>query len=339
MTAIKEYQKLESGGLWRARPEDQKREVVLSFGDTSLVIRDRSNAPLTHWSLSAIERINPGKRPALFEPGLNSGENLEIDDDLMINAIEKVRMTIARRRPKQGRLRVTIFMLSLVGIVSTAAFWLPDALLQHTTKVLPDTKREDIGRHLLNEINKIAGETCNSRVGTRALAQFHQKLDPTQELENVLILPSSMRQSTLLPGNILLLSHTLVEDHDTPEVLAGYILSGIVQAQEIDPLVDFLSGTGTAATFGLLTTGEIELSSLRNFAQTLMKDSESFPSSESLMREFSRAQLSTKPYAFARDFSGETTLDLIEADPVRSTPQTPLIPDGDWVSIQSICEN
>ncbi|HEX9857058.1 MAG TPA: hypothetical protein VGA75_01800, partial [Paracoccaceae bacterium] len=61
MTALKKYQKLESPGLWRDTPDAQRREVVVNFGEASLVLSDpRNDSALSHWSLPAVERLNSG---------------------------------------------------------------------------------------------------------------------------------------------------------------------------------------------------------------------------------------------------------------------------------------
>ena len=54
MTAIKEFERLESLGLWRGLKDSQRREVVVSFGEATLVLSDINNRPITHWSLAAI---------------------------------------------------------------------------------------------------------------------------------------------------------------------------------------------------------------------------------------------------------------------------------------------
>jgi hypothetical protein len=38
MTAIKEFERLESLGLWRDLKDSQRREVVVSFGESTLVL-------------------------------------------------------------------------------------------------------------------------------------------------------------------------------------------------------------------------------------------------------------------------------------------------------------
>ena len=81
MTALKEYQRLEATGLWRETVEAQRREVVVSIGDATLVISDLQDRPLTHWSLAAIERHNPGENPAIFNPDGDPHETLELGAD------------------------------------------------------------------------------------------------------------------------------------------------------------------------------------------------------------------------------------------------------------------
>jgi len=40
MTALSKYDRLEATGLWRADPEAQRREVIVSIGNATLVIAD-----------------------------------------------------------------------------------------------------------------------------------------------------------------------------------------------------------------------------------------------------------------------------------------------------------
>ena len=89
MTALEEYQKLEATGLWRDVGDSQRREVLINLGNTSLIISTLSETALTHWSLAAVIRVNPGELPALYVPVEGSDESLEIADEDMIAAIEK----------------------------------------------------------------------------------------------------------------------------------------------------------------------------------------------------------------------------------------------------------
>jgi len=47
--------------------------------------------------------------------------------------------------------------------------------------------------------------------------------------------------------------------------------------------------------------------------------------------------LSLIPYAEAIDITGEGSLDLIEAEEIRTSPVKTSLPDANWVSLQNIC--
>jgi hypothetical protein len=49
------------------------------------------------------------------------------------------------------------------------------------------------------------------------------------------------------------------------------------------------------------------------------------------------ANLRTTPYAYAVDITGETTLQLIEADPMSGKETRPVLSDADWLRLQGIC--
>lgn len=138
MTALTKYQRLESPGLWRDAPDAQRREVVVAFRDATLVLSDpRTELPLTHWSLPAVERLNPGALPALYAPGFDTDETLEIDDPDMTAALETIRTALKKGVARPGRLRGTIFGGLTLGILAIGAIFLPDALVRHTAAVLP----------------------------------------------------------------------------------------------------------------------------------------------------------------------------------------------------------
>lgn len=338
MTALTKYDRLEAFGLWRSSPDAQLREVILSFGDTSLIIRDRAEAPLTHWSLPAIERINPGKRPALFEPGSGAGETLEIEDDMMIDAIEEVRRAIKKSRPRKGRLRLAISAALLVALGALGATWLPDALVDHTLNVVPETKRAEIGRDLLRDVTRVTGPLCRDAMGASALARFKARVVEGEAITAIHVMPSAARETVLLPGHVLLISNALLKGYDTPEVAAGYVLaSGLSLQAGADPLRAVLEHAGTRATLELLTTGQLDRGSIRSYARHLMTAQPAFPDDLALLEKFEQLGISSVPYAYARDPSGETTLGLIEADPARFSDTKPLLNDSTWLSLKAIC--
>ena len=336
MTALNEYQRLECTGLWRATPDEQRRDVFVSIGDATLVIYDSAERALAHWSLPAIERLNPGEEPAIYGPGADAPEQVEISDPMMVEAIETVRKAIIKRRPRQGRLRLFLLAAGLATVIGLGIFWLPDALIRHTASVVPDAQRAELGNRMLASFRRVAGKPCNTVYGRQALDRLHIRLRGTQK-GRIFVLASGIRTSAHLPGGLILLNRALVEDHENPDVVAGYILAEDLRMFATDPVEEMLTNAGPLAAFKLLTTGQISDQALAYHAEMLLTSPPADVPDNLLLARFAKAGVSSTPYAYAIDISGETTLGLIEADPARSVTKKPVLPDSAWVSLQGIC--
>ncbi|MCV2882905.1 hypothetical protein [Actibacterium sp. XHP0104] len=335
MTALTQFQRLEASGLWREYPGAQRRDVIVSFGDASLVIADMREVALTHWSLAAVRRVNPGESPALYAPGPEDSELLEIDDDVMIDAIAKVMTAIERQRPRPGRLRLVLLGASVALVVAMLLFWLPGALRRHTVSVVPPSVRAEIGQSLLRQISTLSGAPCSAPAGNRALARLSQKL--TGLGNGVVVLPGGITVSNHLPGGTILLNRALVEDYEDADIVAGFILAETERMAAQDPLDRLLRQAGTIASFRLLTTGTLPDKALAKHAHSLVAAQPAPVDDAALLARFAEAQVPSTPYAYAVDISGETTLSLIEADPMRGQSRLPVISDSDWVRVQGIC--
>lgn len=335
MTALTKYARLEASGLWRAAPDDQRREVVVSVGDATLMISDRQDRPITHWSLAAIERANPGLRPAIFHPDGDPGETLELPQDEadMIEAIEKLRRAVDRARPRPGRIRWLGMTLSLAAVAAIGFFWVPGALVNHALSVVPQVKRAEIGAALLQRIERMTGPACNNPAGDRALRQLRARLGTGP----ISMMPSAVQTSLLLPGGLILLDRALVEDFEEPDVAAGYALAEFTKSRQSDPLRDLLETTGTLSSFQLLTTGRLKGETFDSYAQTLLTRVRTDPDAQELLDAFAQVSVRSTPYAYARDITGETVLPLIEGDPMAGKSAKELLSDADWIRLQGIC--
>lgn len=335
MTALREFQRLEAAGLWRETPDAQRRDVIVSVGDATLTITDMNDKPLAHWSLAAIERANPGQFPALFHPDGDPGETLEIAEDeaTMLDAIERVKAAIEHSRPHPGRLRAA-GVFAVMGLLALlVVLWLPAALQKHAVNVVPDIKRKAIGEALLGRIERVAGQACTSADTGSVL----EKLALRTGIRRLVIFRSGLASSLHLPGGIVLLNKTFVEDYEDPSVAAGAILAERARTQMLDPLAELLNSGGTPASFRLLTTGQLERKTLDHYVETVLSTPRPPLPDETLLAEFARASISSTPYAYAIDITGETTLGLIEADPMAGRRLEPVLSDADWVRLQNIC--
>lgn len=335
MTALTEFQRLECTGLWRAAPGAQKREVIVSFGDATLVISEtRSARALTHWSLPAILRLNPGNGPARYAPAPDADEELELDDETMIAAIEKVHSLIAARQPHPGRLRNLLLGAGLCLVLGVGIFWMPGALIDHTAGALPFATRQEIGRAALADLMRLTGPACAGPEGVAALGRLRDRMSGVGGVS--LVLPAPLAEARLLPGRILILPRATVEAQDRPEVVAATILAAEVAAEQDQPIRDVLRFAGFRATISLLTSGQLPSDALKGYGEALLSRRPTRPAQTALLQRFAEAGLSSTPYAYALDPTGETTLNLIEADPHRADAR-PVMTDTDWVALQGIC--
>ena len=337
MTALKKYARLEATGLWRARPEEQRREVIVSVGNTTLIIADSKDRPLAHWSLAAIARANPGEFPALYHPDGDAQESLEFTEGEaeMVKAIEKLRRVIDRRRPKPGRLRLVIFGVIFATLCALAVFWMPQAVQTYALRVVPEVKRVEIGLSLIEKMSSLSGAPCHSDSANTALDQLSQRI--LGHAGRLRVLPNGVQQTAHLPGGLILVHRELLEDYDDPDVVAGYILAETLRAKQSDSLQLMLSFTGTLSVFRLLTTGQVSETTLKQYAEHLLLQSPLPVDRDLLIEQFSAQRLRAAPYAYAIDVTGEQTLSLIEADDASSSEFIPSLSDNYWIRLQTIC--
>lgn len=335
MTALTQFQRLECTGLWRNAPDAQKREVIVSFGDATLVLSElRSQRAVTHWSLPAILRLNPGERPARYAPAPDGDEVLEIEDETMIAAIDKVHVLIAARRPHPGRLRGLLMAAGLVAVLGIGIFWMPRAIIDHTASALPFATRQDVGRAALADLTRLTGAPCAGPEGMAALSRLRDRMTGTGG--ETYVLPPPLARPVMLPGHILVLPKSLIEAQDRPEVAAAAILAADLAAAETPPARTLLHFAGLRPTISLLTTGKLPDGSVTGFGEELLAAGPARVSDADLLQRFAEAGISSTPYAYALDPTGESTLALIEADP-HARDAKPVMTDTDWVALQGIC--
>ncbi len=339
MTALKEYARLESGGLWRAGSDSQRRDVGISFGDATLVISDSAGRPITHWSLPAVERLNQGIRPAVYSPDPDATETLEIEDELMIEAIEKVRRHIARRRPKPGRLRNAGVLVVVAAISAGALFWLPGALTRQTLSVVPMAKRSEIGATLLGHIQRLKGPTCRNPLGVQALDKLKTRVLGAETPGQIVVVPGNLAAPLVLPGQIIVLGRSMVETPQDPAVVAGMILAASAGIRDHDPLGPLLDHAGLRTTLRLLTTGDLPPETLASYAEVALATPPPAINAATLTAAFAAAGVPMSPYADALDPTGKTSQPVIATDPMTGPSGEPILRDSVWISLQGICSD
>lgn len=336
MTALDRYVRLESDALWRAGPDAQRRDVTISFGDATLVIADGAGRPLAHWSLPALIRQNPDEAPAVYAPDDEASELLEISDISMVEAIEEVRKALAKSRPHPGKLRHWLTAGVVTATLALAVFWLPGALTRQTLSVVPDSKRAEIGSEMLVYLQDATGVACQSPRATPAAARLAQRLLGPDTQAEIIVVADLPQAVVSLPGDLIVLDYAMLQSTDDPAVAAGFILAAQTAAAQTDPLEQLLKQAGLRATFRLLTTGDIPGETLRRLTGDLLQNNRSAPDPERLRAAFAAVQIPQAPYVTAVDARTGTMPDL-GVDPLAGQEFPLILSDGDWVSLQNIC--
>lgn len=336
MTALKEFARLETIGTWHPEPGAEPRSVTISFGEATLVLCDDSGLPVTHWSLPALHRLNPNQRPAIYAPDEEASETLEIDDDTMIGALEKVRRAVAARQPRPGRLRQGAIWGGTALALGLAVFWLPGALMQQTLSVVPPGKRSEFGATLLGMVQEITGPTCRDPLGSEALGRMRDRL-LKRGGGQIVVVPEGLAGPLYLPGGIIVLPQEIIEATEDPAVVAGHVLATAASRKESDPLDDLLREAGFGTVLRLLTTGDIPTEKLQQQARHLVNTPAPRADDAVLLDQFAAAGVPIGPWARASDPDGAVSAVLVAAEPAATAG--PVLSDGDWVSLQGICRN
>lgn len=323
-TALEQFQRLESTGLWRADAEAQRREVVVAFGAATLVISEGSGRVLTHWSLPAVVRLNPGEEPALYAPDGDGSETLEIEDALMVEAIGRVQAAVAAAMPRPRRLRRAVIAV-LVLVVVAAALALPQMARRQALALVPQATRQEIGATLLGLMSRETGAACRAPGGVAALERLARRLYGPGSRLSIAVLPGDMAGMLVLPGRILVVPRSALAGTDDPLAFAGGIVAA--RARSVDPLEPVLEAAGLRATLTLMATGTLPARDLEGHAQTLLREGQPEADDDTLVRAFDSAGLSPAPWAAA-------TGHVLEGGAGEGVP---VMPDSDWIGLQAIC--
>ena len=160
-----------------------------------------------------------------------------------------------------------------------------------------------------------------------------ERLFPDGEFELYVVEGESVR-SLIIPGSILILGSSLLEEFDGPELVAGQALAEAVAARSSDPFGVFLKSAGLIAAANLVLGNGAHDEVVDEFARWVPVTGPSQLDEAELLAEFERAGFSSAPYASSLGSNGA----LANQDPYPERYE-PLMSDEEWLRLRDVCLN
>ncbi len=274
MTAIDTYLRLESTGQWR-QDGAEPQEVLVSFGNATLVLSDFSDSPLAHWALVAIRRLSLTDGVATYAPDGEATETLEIDDPEMIEAIAQVsRLRPVSEKPRKwGRVLALVLLLGAVGYAgSVAPAKLRGQALEMTTK---DSARQ-LGWQMLEALDL---QVCRSAGVDNTLLSLGKLSFPKGGY--TIQVTRNGPAGASFPGGLILVNEAALQQMTTPTQLVRWVQK---QAENRPPLDQVFEAPPLKDIFTYVTTGGLPAGSLKTSAETVLaatrRDLEALPDSD-----------------------------------------------------------
>ena len=321
MTALERYVRLEAIGLWREGPGARPREVIVAFGQTTLVLKDLAERPLGHWALAGIAAIGREGGATVYSMTAGGEETLAIRDRDMVAAIAAVARGDRCRPPHRAAAGARVGgggggrgarrrRLARAGPGARPGR-AHDAARARRRVRRPHADRA--GRRPRRPLHRAGGE--------RALARIAARLAPERPPE-VRVLDLGAAPAAALPGGALLLGRGTLAAAAAPEALAGWLAVALGR----EPFPALMRDAGPAATLRYVLTGDFTDEGLARGAEAALAP----PTPEEIppaMARLAAAGIDARPFAAAMGLTGLPPPAAAE----------PLLSDRDWADLRGIC--
>jgi Zn-dependent protease with chaperone function len=373
MTALEDYAKLEAEARYFDGNSATPLDVILSFGERSLMIVGMDDVPVAHWPLASLKSIsNPKDGTAQLVPDLASDERVVLEDDEMIRAIGKVCPDLYHRPVnKRGLKRAAVWGAAALASVLVILLVLIPSLADQLAEYVPPEKEVALGNAVAEQLGTVlagsdgrAPVECTAPEGLAALEQMTGRVTPRAGLPyplRVSVLDHPMINAVALPGGRILIFRGLIDAAESPEEVAGVLAHEIGHVVNRDPVRGVLRAAGTAGIIGVLLGDVFGATVIAAASDAVLnashqRDAEQ-KADEAAYDMLSEAGLPSRQFAGffdrLRARQGDMTGPLrylashpdlggraeraAAADTIGEGPFTPVLSDRDWIALQNIC--
>lgn len=262
MTALARYELLEAEGRYFDGETAAAVEVIVKFGDSSLMVLDRRETPVTHWPLASLRALKTAGDGLTLIPDHGPNERLTVTDPDMIGAIREVCPDLSRSAPapRGQRRKVLFWTATALASVYLLIFHIIPALSNQLAELIPPEAEVAMGEDMVDEFAAILTgfkdpEYCSTPSGDAALAAMTGRLARGADSHvplTVRVLKHEMVNAFALPGGQVVLFSGLIDSADTPEEVAGVLAHEIGHVVARDPTRLTLRSAGSAGLLGVL---------------------------------------------------------------------------------------
>ncbi len=244
-----EYTKFETFGVWQENSEKPEEQVVVSFGKSTLLLRDINESIVAQWSFPSISVNTLPDGQVTFSPDEDGIEKLVISDEEMIEQLKKVIQAPIYDR-KNFR---TIFFL-IISLFVTLFLLLNsrNILIGLATSITPNGKASIMFEKLMESKDNPLGRKCIIPEGQKILDQLAEKY---KNINDIIILSSTENKFFVLPDRQIILTKKFISDVKDPLEISEFLfladkanqlnipLKTFFSSQSILSLLKYISGT------------------------------------------------------------------------------------------------
>lgn len=260
MTALDKYIRLETIGRWRENPESGTKEVIVSFGNSTLVLSDLEDNPITHWALAATRLYSDEGARIIYTPDTEAYETLVIEDREMVEAIEQVSRATALAPKKQFNWTYLIILI-VVLFLSLVAYFLPTMLRNQAVNMTSIDSARQISMIM---VDKLDLQVCHDPRADNVM----NSLAPSLSRDTRMVITSSDINAAVLPGNVILMSDKVLQSYPNAETLVDWV--NTVLDNQSGLVENLFDNASLADTFQYITSGVLPEDYLTRFGKDII---------------------------------------------------------------------
>ncbi len=339
MTALDRYDRLEALGQWHNNLDGLGQEVVVKFGEASLVILSLDDDPLAHWSLSAIRLLRSKADHSIYAVDGDSSAQLTIVDRPMRDALATVvaRLDAGGQLHDRPQSRTRFFAgMALFCSLGMLILMSPALMRDLAHRLISPQRSAVLSNEMLPLIEDRTGPACRSARANAALTKLALRIEP-QMTGRIHVLDLGDAPLLALPGGDVVLNAGIVERAKMPDEVAGWIALGLAGSKNSPALRGLFDKGGTYDGIKFILSGDLpEQAMNRSINRLLINPKVISPKIEAeVANMLTRARINSAPLITGIRREGLST----SLTPWQNTvPPETLLNDNEWVALQSICD-